>query len=121
MKYKEIAKEIQKVFDMQAEVAAKMVEDIKDTLNNDFDGSIDWIDYETEDDEVWTPSMDYVNYWRGTCDADVHIEQVMCNEDGEVYITLENDESCHINDLNFEDLHNLYRAIANLCEYLEKQ
>lgn len=121
MKKNEITKQISKVMDMQAEVAAKMVCDIKDTLNNDFDGSIDWVDYETEDDEVWTPTMNYVDYWSCTCEEGVHMEQVMCNEDGEVYITLENDETTNINDLSFEDLNTLYLAIANLCEYLGKE
>lgn len=118
MKKDEITKQISKVMDMQAEVAAKMVCDIKDTLNNDFDGSIDWVDYETEDDEVWTPTMNYIDYWSCTCEECVHMEQVMCNEDGEVYITLENDETTNINDLSFEDLSTLYLAIANLCDHL---
>lgn len=120
MKYKQISKEIQKAFDIQAEVAAKMVGDIKDTLNNDFDGSIVWADYETEDDEVWTPSMDYVDYWNNNCEEGVHIEQVMCNDNGVVYITLENDETCPLIDLNFQDLHTLYLAISNLCDHLAR-
>ena len=120
MKYKQISKEIQKAFDIQAEVAAKMVADIKETLINDFDGSIDWYDCETEDDEVWTPSMDYVDYWNNTCEEGVHIEQVTTNENGDVHIILENGKTYHINDLKFEDLHTLYLAISNLCDHLAR-
>jgi len=120
MKYKENAKQIEKVMDMQAEISAKIIEDIKDTLNNDFGGSIDWADYETEDDEVWTPSMDYVDYFENDCEEGVHMERVMCNENGVIYITLENGEACPIIDLNFEDLHTLYLAISNLCEHLAR-
>jgi hypothetical protein len=108
-KYQQIAHDMENL-------RCKMFYEIKDELryNLHFDGSIDFMDYE-DNETAYSPIIElngdyFVERW--------HIEQVMINDNDEIWLTLENDTTMLINELQFHEVFELYNAIANISEKL---
>lgn len=114
----EVEKKVKQVADLQSMIADEMISDIKDVLNERFGGTLDWYDWETQDDEVFSPT---INYGTDGWEEEYHVDIMTCDENGNVYLTMENEEKLKIEDISFNDLYNIYYALDNLCEYIDNK